>query len=126
MSVPHATGIHPRDKILLGAIRQPGKLAFEKRHFNCSSPAGYGSPVKRSQNCVASEQAANDICNCHSRFCRLALRVTRDTHEATARLNQEVIPWLVLIFTRPKTGDRAIDKARIELLQAFVIHFETA
>src|SRR5215471_21826978 len=99
MSVPHAAGIHPRDKILLGAIRQPGELAFEKRHFNRSAPAGYDSPVKRSQNCVAREQATNDVCDCHPRLCRLALRVTSDTHEPTPRLNLEVIPWLVLILT---------------------------
>src|SRR5215475_133825 len=95
MSVSHAAGIHPRDKVLLGTIGQPGELAFEKRRFNRNSPAGYGSLVKRSQNCVAREQPANDVCNCHSRLCRLALLVTRDTHEATARLNQEVVPWLV-------------------------------
>src|SRR3990167_4116178 len=103
-------------KGLAGEVGKHGQLAVQQRQIDVLTLAGLVTMAQRGKDGDAGMQTCEEVSHCHADLlwagARLAIGHTRDTHQSTQGLGDEVIARPVAPRPRlAKAGDGANDEA---------------
>ncbi|MNJ55914.1 hypothetical protein D3C77_514340 [compost metagenome] len=126
MRIAQTPGRCAGSQVVHRLVGQTSHLDIEQRHIDMLATAIMITMGEGGQNRHGGIQTGKDIGQCHTHLDRpgtfITLRTAGQAHQPTQALDHEVVARTLGIWPGlAEAGNRAIDKARVDCLQAFIV-----
>src|SRR5215210_2388076 len=126
VAVPHAPLVLAGDEVLLAAIGEPTECALEERYLDARALSRGVASAQGGEDGGHGVEAADDVRDRDADLRGLAARFGEAgyPHDASASLDQEVVPGTFLVLPRPEAGNGTVHEAGVCLPERLVAEAE--